>query len=106
MALGLWQLAFDSLSLDDQKKLDFVRGEALPAPSVLLTKIDEKRDECQRRQWILYSNSKGEQIKIRDILDKISGTIKSFKETVDVVIQYDPGHAALPWAAVRFFLQV
>jgi len=21
-------------------------------------------------------------------------------------MQYDPGHAALPWAAIRFFLQV
>lgn len=24
----------------------------------------------------------------------------------DTIVQYDPGHAALPWAAVRFVLQV
>lgn len=32
--------------------------------------------------------------------------VNKFKEVVDVAIQYDPVHAALPWAAVRFLLQV
>lgn len=32
--------------------------------------------------------------------------IDHFKEVVDVAVQYDPVHAALPWAGVRFLLQV
>lgn len=32
--------------------------------------------------------------------------IQKFIEVGDIAIQYDPGHAALPWAAVRFVLMV
>ena len=32
--------------------------------------------------------------------------IRKFVEVGDIAIQYDPGHAALPWAAIRFLLQV
>ena len=32
--------------------------------------------------------------------------MNKFKEVGDIAVQYDPGHAALPWAAIRFFLQV
>ena len=32
--------------------------------------------------------------------------VEKFKEVGDTIIQYDPGHAALPWAGVRFVLQV
>jgi hypothetical protein len=29
-----------------------------------------------------------------------------FKQVGDVAVQYDPAHAALPWAGIRFLLQV
>ena len=32
--------------------------------------------------------------------------IDKFKQIGDTVVQYDPGHAALPWAGVRFILQI
>lgn len=32
--------------------------------------------------------------------------MEKFKGVGDVAVQYDPGHAALPWAAIRFLLQV
>lgn len=43
---------------------------------------------------------------LRDLLEKVMVWVNKFKEVVDVAIQYDPVHAALPWAAVRFLLQV
>jgi hypothetical protein len=42
----------------------------------------------------------------RDILAKIIKWIDLFKQIGDVAVQYDPAHAALPWAGVRFILQV
>jgi hypothetical protein len=63
-------------------------------------------DECVKKQWVLYTNKNGEKIMVREIFNRMSGWINKFKEVGDVAIQYDPGHAALPWAAVRFFLQV
>jgi hypothetical protein len=32
--------------------------------------------------------------------------VDKFKTIGDNAIQYDPAHAALPWAGVRFILQV
>ena len=29
-----------------------------------------------------------------------------FKELGDIAVQYDTGHASLPWAGIRFILQV
>ena len=43
---------------------------------------------------------------VRDVFNGISTWIDKFKKVGDMAVQYDPGHAALPWAAVRFFLQV
>lgn len=43
---------------------------------------------------------------LRDVLDKIVRWIDIFKQVGDVAVQYDPAHAALPWAGIRFILQV
>lgn len=32
--------------------------------------------------------------------------MSKFKEIGDIIVQYDPGHAALPWAGFRFLLMV
>ncbi|KAI5840895.1 hypothetical protein BZA05DRAFT_242392 [Tricharina praecox] len=37
---------------------------------------------------------------------KIGRWIQRFKDIGDIVVQYDPGHAALPWAGFRFLLQL
>jgi hypothetical protein len=38
-------------------------------------------------------------------MEKIIFWIDRFKDVGDNAVQYDPGHAALPWAAIRFILQ-
>ena len=43
---------------------------------------------------------------IRDVFDKIVRWIDVFKQVGDIAVQYDPAHAALPWAAIRLVLQV
>lgn len=43
---------------------------------------------------------------MRDIFNKMVVWIDMFKQIGDTFIQYDPGDAALPWAGVRFILQV
>lgn len=61
-------------------------------------------EECRARGWTLSRN--GETIKLRDITDKIIHWIDAFKEIGDGAAQLDPLHAALPWAAFRFLLEV
>ena len=63
-----------------------------------------KLDECIRKRW-KYTRSDGQKVVLWDVLERVTRWINKFKEVGDVVIQYDPGHAALPWAAIRFILQ-
>ncbi|KAI0104640.1 ankyrin repeat and SOCS box protein 7 [Nemania sp. FL0031] len=44
--------------------------------------------------------------KVQDVLDKIVVWVNKFKEVGDMAVQYDTAHAALPWAVIRFFLQM
>ena len=66
--------------------------------------IQNKLDECTRKRW-KYTRSDGKLVVLWDVLKKIVGWVNKVKEIGDVAIQYDPGHAALPWAAIRFLLQ-
>lgn len=66
--------------------------------------VQDKLDECIRKRWN-YKKSNGQKVVLWDVLDKIMNWVNKFKDVGDVAIQYDPGHAALPWAVVRFVLQ-
>jgi ankyrin repeat domain-containing protein 50 len=43
---------------------------------------------------------------MRDVAEKVIVWINKFKEIGDIAVSSDPVHAALPWAGVRFLLQV
>ena len=49
---------------------------------------------------------RGEEIVLRDVGMKILHWVDMFKQIGDIIVQYDPVHAALPWAGFRFLLQV
>lgn len=48
----------------------------------------------------------GEEIILRDVAGKALFWLSKFKEVGDIAVNFDPVHASLPWAAVRFLLQV
>jgi len=62
--------------------------------------LDRNRD----KRW--QFTFRGETIVMRDVGRKILLWVDKFKGIGDVVIQFDPGHAALPWAGFRFLLKV
>jgi hypothetical protein len=51
-------------------------------------------------------NFRGENLVLRDIGMKVLEWVHRFKEIGDLIVQFDPVHAALPWAGFRFLLQV
>ena len=61
-------------------------------------------DANRERAWKI--KVKGEDIVLRDVGMKILQWVAKFKEIGDIVVQYDSGHAAVPWAIFRFLLQV
>ena len=87
--------------------------------------VEERKRECVEKQWFVNSrfewseflktclrlrllgigNDKSKVV-LRDVFAKIAFWVEKFVEVGDVAVQYDPGHAALPWALVRFLLKV
>lgn len=102
----LWEQAYDELSDSDKDDLQIDRNLAATNPYSVLKTITDKRDECLRKQWVLYTDKKGDKVLVRDMFNKVSSWIDHFKHVGDAAIQFDPGHAAIPWAAVKMLLQV
>jgi hypothetical protein len=103
---SLWTLAIKKLTEDDKRAIKFhTLGNKLEILSDVQELAEKAREECVARRW-RYTRKGGEPVIFRDLFNKILHWINRFKQIGDSVMQYDPGHAALPWAGVRFLLQV
>ncbi|KAJ5737061.1 ankyrin repeat-containing domain protein [Penicillium malachiteum] len=92
--MNLQQFSPDSLTLTQAKS------------STKSSRLSKKqRDRCKRDIWTTVSVG-GKELVIRDVCAKIAAHVKNFTDVVDIAVQYDPVHAALPWAGVRFLLQL
>ncbi|KAF9871950.1 hypothetical protein CkaCkLH20_10582 [Colletotrichum karsti] len=102
---SIWDRALQSLSPDVQKIINSTRTKKRDVLQAVLDEAEAKRALSLRKRW-KFTRSNGEVVIVRDLLEKIVSWIQRFKETGDTMVQYDPTHAALPWAAVRFLLQM
>ena len=67
--------------------------------------VQRQRDRClTKRRKIKGSN--GRDLVVRDLCAKTLKWISRFSQVGDVGANFDPGHASLPWAGLRFLLQV
>ena len=71
----------------------------------VLKEAETKKIECLRKRW-KFKRKNGDELILRDVFEKMANWVQKFKEVGDVAASFDPVHAALPWAAVRFLLQV
>ncbi|KAK9443482.1 Ankyrin repeat-containing domain protein [Metarhizium brunneum] len=103
---GKWTAALHALGDEERqlfKNLD-VEKLALGILQDVLAETLKKKEDCLRKRGKV--RIQGREIVIRDVLDKLSACITKFISIGDIIVQYDPVHAALPWAAARFVLQV
>ncbi|KAA8894561.1 hypothetical protein FN846DRAFT_786170, partial [Sphaerosporella brunnea] len=61
-------------------------------------------EEKEGKSWKI--KFRGDEIVLRDVGMKILGWVDKFKDIGDIVVQFDPVHAALPWAGFRFLLKL
>ena len=112
---SLWARALSSMSEKDKSTLSSLSGkdkgtsegnETTSKLDVeeLLAAVRAKREMCLENQWEF--EFRGRAVNLRYQADKIITWLAKFKEVGDIAIQKDPGHAALPWAGIRFLLQV
>lgn len=106
----LWAEALRTLQPAHQEAIQGIlsssSGSRLPPDTIdcLCDLTKRKRAECEERRWKLEYN--GQQVILRDVAEKVIAWLNKFKEVGDVVVNYDPAHLALPWAGIRFLLQV
>lgn len=101
----LWGLALDKLSLEDKEAISRITAVSkLDILRHLRTAAVEKRNACDDQRWKFEFN--GRQIILRDVAEKIVVWVDKFKQIGDIAIQFDPAHASLPWAGIRFLMEV
>ncbi|KAL9040871.1 MAG: hypothetical protein Q9214_004314, partial [Letrouitia sp. 1 TL-2023] len=101
---NLWDKAVESLNEEDKRNVDF-EWQDKRAILVALSEVQRKKELCISKR-LKYRRKNGECVILYDVFEKMVKWIDTFKQIGDVAMQYDPGYAALPWAGVRFFLQV
>lgn len=94
--------------LDDEGQA-WIKSQALQALSDrervtdIIDRLKEKRQQCEEAGWDKIKVF-GRVVSLRDITSSTIAWLHKFKEIGDLAVQYDPAHAALPWAAARFVL--
>lgn len=108
--LDLWSLARDRLDADDRQLLDHnggTGGNGLEIVRDLQSLTDQAKQDSIKKRWrVSLPGKAGKKIIIRDLLSKTTKWLNIFVKVGDAAVQYDPVHAALPWAGVKFLLQV
>ncbi len=100
---NLWQRALQTLSDEDRDRFT-KHADRLTILTEILENVEAKKVICLSKGWKYKRN--GKVVNVRDVLEKAVVWIQKFKDIGDIVVQYDPTHAALPWAGIRFLLQV
>ena len=106
-AQSLWSMAINSDELSSQRKTLENTGfgaDSQETASAVKSTMDEILSKRKGEQWKV--KFRGEDVVLRDVGTKILQWVDKFKQVGDTIVQYDPAHAALPWAGFRFLLQV
>ncbi|SPO05438.1 uncharacterized protein DNG_08125 [Cephalotrichum gorgonifer] len=106
----LWRLALSGLPKEEQAIINNVLRDGNQGSNPATTTIDalqgvleNKKTVYEQKAWRYQFNGKTR--RPRDDFANILSWLQKFKEVVDVAVSYDPVHAALPWAGIRFFIQ-
>lgn len=105
---NLWNKALAKLS---EEEGGFFLEHSPPAVTNIKTTLDglhkaveAKRETCEKKRWVFNLN--GQTMELSKLADKVCVWLDKFKGIGDIVVNVDPLHAGVPWAAIRLFLQV
>ncbi|KAF9878883.1 hypothetical protein CkaCkLH20_03783 [Colletotrichum karsti] len=102
---NLWVEAYERLPNELRTSLKAASDPGVDVLEAVLQAAQKRLHEMNDGRW-KFKRPGGGAFIVRDAMEKVIKWIDRFKAVGDTVVQYDPTHAALPWAAVRFLLQV
>ena len=70
-----------------------------------MSKVEAEKRKYESNRLVVKRGADREPIVLHEVFSKIVGWIERFVAVGDTAMQYDTGHAALPWAAIRLVLQ-
>ncbi|RPB18642.1 hypothetical protein L211DRAFT_901701, partial [Terfezia boudieri ATCC MYA-4762] len=100
---ALWNKAANDPNLSSQQRQKLAEigipgsSEITSALKKLMERILKENEE---KMWKI--EFRGDEIVLGHVGKKILHWLDRFKEIGDLIIQFDPVHAALPWAGFRF----
>jgi hypothetical protein len=101
---SLWDTANAKLDPKIRRSLANVNiGNGRVIDAVLKEAVTQQKALAAKRWKVTLG---GKELILRDVLAKIVQWIDHFKVVGDIAVQFNSGAASLPWAAVRFLLQV
>ncbi|KAL2069304.1 hypothetical protein VTL71DRAFT_15642 [Oculimacula yallundae] len=102
----LWGKALKNLKPADQLVIreTSTSSDRLQVMQDVLSLAQDSEQKSLKMRWT-WKTSNGEVVIVRDLFAKMVTWIEKLKGVGDTLVQYDPGHAALPWAAARLILQ-
>ncbi|RFU33960.1 hypothetical protein B7463_g2386, partial [Scytalidium lignicola] len=102
---GRWDEACRKHDANDKATLGLNKARCFNA-KVFALNLENKKNECEKKKWILFTRNDGTEVKLRDVLEKIVSWVRRFETIGDAIVSFDPVHAALPWAGVKFLIEV
>ena len=101
----LWLEALTQLSDEDQTILHVDAPDQREAAEAVLATAKAQETECKRKEWTF--KFKGKEIHIRQVLGNVMKWVQKFEKIVDFGVSLDKsGHSAMPWAIIKFVLEV
>ena len=97
----LWKTAIDSVDLQVKDRLAPTKTLVRDIVYEVLKEAKVRHNESVKKRLRLPNG-----IIVRDVMEKIVHCVNCFKEVGNNAVQFDPGHAALPWAATSTFAVV
>ena len=104
VANTLWDQALAGLHPETRELLPIGRGIPQLNIDSLIELARIKKDQCIEKRWKFRVGDMT--FDLSEKAERIISCVNKLKEVGDVAVQYDPGHAALPWATIRLVLQV
>ncbi|CAZ82856.1 unnamed protein product [Tuber melanosporum] len=101
---SLWDTAYRALPQEEREAFPESSGHRNSALEDARADAETYRSVCYERRSKF--NWKAKDLLLHDVVSRIITWIDKFKTIGDIVSQYDPAHAVLPWVGFRFLLQV